>query len=105
MQLVHNTKNKNKTNNKQTNTPTDKQIKNKRNKQCIQARFEPVLLLLYGIWKIFFWSKYMNQLLKMENKMKFAYTAKTAVLNLTPVGVNRGPHQLVLDFTLIWCQM
>ena len=25
-----------------------------------------------------------------------AYTAKTGVLNLTPVGVNRGPHPQVL---------
>ena len=28
--------------------------------------------------------------------MVFQYTAKTGVLNLTPVGVNRGPHPQLL---------
>ena len=46
-----------------------------------------------------FLSSYLNlkSALKSVSVRKFlVYTAKTGVLNLTPVGINRGPHPQVL---------
>ena len=40
----------------------------------------------------------------MKNRSLFiiGYTAKTGVLNLTPVGVNRGPHPQVLTLYTLY---